>query len=203
MSKRLFLAVALNEPLREAVAEWAGSARRRCAGWRWVAAQNLHLTLRFFGETDSGTQERLGQRLAGLGGLEGPFELELAGWGVFPSPSRPRVLWVGVSEGAQPLEHLAAEVEREAVDLGFAPEQRRFHPHLTVARAQRGRKAPQLPGDPQAPPERLGSMPVDRLVLYRSQLGSGGPTYTRELEVPLTGATPADEGRSRYGHEER
>ena len=194
MSQRLFLAVSLSDALREKVSAWTEALRRKHAGWRWVAAANLHLTLRFYGETGEETAEGLRERLSHYGEREGPFRLELAGWGAFPSASRPRVLWIGVSGEIAPLERLAERAERDAVDLGFEPERRRFHPHLTVARAARGRGSPSLPSRDEPGEPRFGDMPVDRLVLYRSQLGPQGPTYDRVLEVPLDGRSGTGAG---------
>jgi 2'-5' RNA ligase len=194
MKGRLFLAVPLSDSLRENVSAWTDELRREHSGWRWVTAANLHLTLRFYGETGEETAARLRDRLSLYRDIEGPFRLELAGWGAFPSVSRPRVLWIGVGGEVGPLERLAERAERDAVDLGFEPERRRFHPHLTVARAARGRGSPSLPpgGEPGEP--RFGDMPVDRLVLYRSQLGPQGPTYDRVLEVPLGGRSGTGAG---------
>jgi 2'-5' RNA ligase len=188
MSNRLFLAVPLSPEVRQAVSRWTATLERRKDGWRWVAPDNLHLTLRFYGETAEATEAALRERLRRMKSLAPPFELELAGWGAFPSPARPRVLWIGVGGELGPLERLAVTAERDAVELGFERERRRFHPHLTVARAARGRGRPELPA-PAGPGEpRFGHLPVDRIVLYRSELGPGGPTYQRALEVPLVGA---------------
>jgi 2'-5' RNA ligase len=188
MSNRLFLAVPLPRETKEAVARWTESLKARHDGWRWVSPDNLHLTLRFYGETAEEIESRLVERLRELESKEAAFDLEVCGWGTFPSPSRPRILWIGVTGELAPLERLARAAEEDAVALGFEPERRRFHPHLTVARAGRGRGRPSLPPRNRDGEPRFGDLPVDRIVLYRSQLGPGGPKYEPALEVPLRGA---------------
>jgi 2'-5' RNA ligase len=194
MTRRLFLAVPVSDSLRESVAAWTEQLRRAHSGWRWVASANLHLTLRFYGETSEATAGQLCDRLTRYGALEAPFRLELAGWGAFPSLARPRVLWIGVSGDLEPVERLAEAAERDAAELGFEAERRRFHPHLTVARASRGRRRPSLPAKGEHAEPRFGDMSVDRLVLYRSQLGPQGPSYERVLEIPLTGTSDTGAG---------
>ncbi|MCU0223470.1 MAG: RNA 2',3'-cyclic phosphodiesterase [Acidobacteria bacterium] len=173
---RLFFAVPAPPAVRDALGAWSRAARRRADGWRWVDPALVHLTLRFLGETD-------GARLAEVAAAAGEatrgvprHAVQVCGWGVFPASRRPRVLWAGLAGDLEPLRGLAERLEREARLLGFAPEERPFRPHLTLARAARD-AAPRPPGTPDDAAPDFGAMPVEELVLYRSHLGPAGATY--------------------------
>lgn len=193
MGNRLFLAVTIPGDVKESIARWVASVRAPGDGWRWVRPTNLHLTLRFYGETGEQVHEALVESVARLAKTEQPTEIRLEGWGAFPGSSRPRVLWIGLGGDVDTLARLAGRAEEEAVRLGFEPERRPFRPHLTVARAERRGGRPRLPQDETRGELRPGAVPVDRIVLYRSHLGPGGPAYEEVLEAPLG---PGDSGTS-------
>jgi 2'-5' RNA ligase len=129
---RLFVALELPESHRASLAGVCEQGRR--GGVRWVPAENVHLTLKFLGEVDEGLVPELEKALAAAAARARPFALALKGGGCFPNARSPRVIWVGVGEGADEASGLAAEVERALKPLGFAPEKRRFRPHLTIGR---------------------------------------------------------------------
>lgn len=185
MSWRLFLAVETAPETRERLAAWIAGLRRECPGWRWVAAGNIHLTVRFFGETPA---DRLGGLCRDLGRLalgHPQTVLRVAGWGCFPNPRRPRVLWAGMDGPTQRLAALAGEAEILAREHAFAPEERAFNPHLTVARAARQGPSPVLPppGVPGQPV--FGPLAVRELVLFRSHLEPQGSRYEVLERFPL------------------
>jgi RNA 2',3'-cyclic 3'-phosphodiesterase len=102
------------------------------------------------------------------------FELRLGELGAFKRGRAARVVWLGVQSGREEIEALAAQVEAECVRAGLEAEGRRFHAHLTLARARPrdGAPLPELPGPPDLDPWR-----ADELLLYRSRLGRGGSVY--------------------------
>ena len=185
---RLFIAVNLPDALRQELWEAAEPLRRGAFPVKWVAADALHLTLKFLGDV---APEREAELLAGMeqaaGGAK-PFALHLAGFGVFPSISRPRVIWAGCDAPA-PLELLQHGVERKMEGLGFAVEGRAFQPHLTLGRAE-GRARP---GDFAKLAQRLdaadfsGDALIESLDLMESRLAPTGAHYTRRHAVPLAG----------------
>jgi 2'-5' RNA ligase len=132
---RLFVAVNLPRPLRDAIYAAAAPLRAGGPAIRWVEPDGIHLTLKFLGEVAD-------DRLAGIiAALERactgarPFPLEVSGFGAFPTPERARVVWVGC-ESAPPLELIQHGVERAFAELGFSVEGRPFRPHLTLGRAK-------------------------------------------------------------------
>ncbi len=184
---RLFLAVDVPPATRDAVFAWAAAFRAPDDGWRWVAPAAVHVTLRFYGETADATLPELQRRVAGAAAAGRPSDLRVAGWGVFPATSRARVLWAGIAGDASALAGIARAAEDDARALGFAPEERAFKAHLTVARARAGAR-PRLPGAPAREAPDFGPLPVRELVLYRSHLGPQGARYEPLLRVPLGGS---------------
>ena len=175
---RLFIGVAIPQPLRDEVGERIAALRRRLPAARWVAAEKLHLTLSFLGETEEAALPTLSAALQEVFARHVPFELQIAGAGWFPPGRGARVLWLGLENG-RALEKLQSGVaEQLAAGLGMEWERRSYHAHLTVARCSRPwprRAAESWVG---AFPSRLGEpFEVEAGHLFRSRLGRGGATY--------------------------
>ncbi len=174
--RRVFLAVDLDDEVRHGLAAHLGS-------WSPLPGSspppaNWHLTLRFLGKVDEPTYETL---LAKLDEAElGPsFSLSFGGLGAFPRAARATVLWLGTDAGSDALGGLAAAIEGAVVEAGFMPEERPFHPHLTLSRIR-------PPQDVQSLIESVPSFPlrqaVDHITVFESILGRGPAAYV-PLEV--------------------
>ncbi|MCL4265291.1 MAG: RNA 2',3'-cyclic phosphodiesterase [Anaerolineae bacterium] len=149
---------------------------------RWVQPQNMHLTLRFLGDTArSGfglavTQlPHLGQQLDELAAHHAPFSLQLERLGCFPNPKRPRVIWTGVAGDLAALLAVKQELDERLAPLGWAVEDKPFSAHLTIGRV----------GDGRLPSTLNWNLPVKPLPfvvanihLIESQLTPKGPLYT-------------------------
>ncbi len=154
-------------------------------GIRTVRPEQLHLTLRFLGETDEGLVEAIGGVMRDAVATVASFRMAFSGVGVFPNAKRPRVVWIGL-KGAEPLVGIAREVERGIVGLGFPREKRSFRPHATVARVKRLSHHERLRSLLDRWSEReFGTMEVRVITLKRSVLTPQGPIYTTVLEAPL------------------
>lgn len=164
---------------RKRVAELQGGLKTTRTQVKWVEPANFHFTLRFLGEVPDEEVEEVAQAAEGTWGMRGPSRVALRGAGCFPNVRRPRVIWVGVSEGGERLQELhEALSERLQSALGIEPEGRPFSPHLTIGRV----KAP--PADTalaqaigQLSEAEAGAFPLDRFVLYQSVLRRSGPVY--------------------------
>lgn len=180
-SLRLFAALWLPEPLAEAARRRLERLRAGARGVRWVRPEQLHLTLKFLGETPGDRRPAVEGALAGAAAAGRPIDLRLTSGGVFPSGGPPRVLWLG-AEPAGELAALAGAVDEALAPLGFPPESRPFRPHLTLGRAEPGAVFDRaiLAREMAEPPAVAGS-----LALVRSVLGPGGPQYTTIAEWPL------------------
>jgi 2'-5' RNA ligase len=159
----------------------------------WVGRDNFHLTLKFLGDVDSARLEAivaaLGEAAAGCS----PFDLAVGGLGAFPSPTRPRVLWVGLDAGAGEAARLAERVDQTLAGVGFARETRAFSPHVTLGRVREPRRQPGLAEFLRG--GEFGRQHVDRLCLMQSTLSPRGARYTELAAVPLA-TTPHAERES-------
>jgi RNA 2',3'-cyclic 3'-phosphodiesterase len=168
---RLFVAIDLPAAHRERLAGYLAACQEVAPHYRWVPAENLHLTLRFIGNVRVETVDPIRSSLAEVG--RRPFRMRLGGLGEFGSPSRPRVVWIGVEEGRDAAAELATEVEAACRRAGLPPTDLPFRPHLTLARAGKtGGRLPQLPDTP-----RLDPWQVRGFTLYRTRLGRPHPRY--------------------------
>jgi 2'-5' RNA ligase len=187
---RLFVAVPLPAALKTAASAVQQQVARLAgpAGWRvsWTPPENLHLTLKFLGSTPAVRLDAI-RSVLDEATDHPPFELRLAGLGSFPPVGRPRVLWVGVEEGARDLGQIARRLEAGFEPLGFSPESRRFHPHLTLGRVKDGRARAEDVLAPVREAE-VGALRVDEVRLYQSHLSASGAEHAVVHTSPLGGS---------------
>ena len=183
---RSFVALGLPDHVREAVA----ALPRRFgseSGLAWARAAQAHLTLAFLGERDDEALARVRRRARELAASAAPFAADLRGAGAFPQPQRARVLWLGWGEGSAAVEALQVRLADGLREDGFALEARRFHPHVTLARAR-------TPRDVSAIVSALATWRSDpwqvtALDVMASRLTPSGALHT-QLERCLLGAAP-------------
>lgn len=180
---RLFVALEVPEvPLRD-VRRRVDAIRDRLPRARWVDLENVHLTLLFLGETAESDVPALASGLRGAFARCPPLDLRLAGGGTFP-PGRPaRVAWLGV-EAPEEILTLQAGLTRAAVDaLGFAPEERPYQSHVTLARCPDPWRRDAIEKFTSAFPGPVGPPWVaDHGTLFESKLSPKGARY-RAVEV--------------------
>ena len=144
---------------------------------KWVRAENLHVTLKFLGETQPEKLTPLQNGLALIRSPE-PVRLEFRSLDFFPNDKRPRVFWAGMEASAN-LKSLAADIDYAAHRLGFPLEERPFTPHLTLARFQPPGIAPKLRELIQGrSAQSFGSLTTSEFHLIESKLKPGGAEYT-------------------------
>jgi 2'-5' RNA ligase len=144
---------------------------------------NWHITLRFLGATDPDRKEKL-RRAVDDATLPEAFEARIASWGVFPRPAAARVFWVGVEDSSGTLGAIASTLELLARTAGFPPEERKFKPHITLARF---RDPLDLRPALKDLPEIDARFTIGSIVLFRSHLGSGPARYERLFVHRLPG----------------
>ncbi|MBI4521101.1 MAG: RNA 2',3'-cyclic phosphodiesterase [Gemmatimonadetes bacterium] len=176
---RLFIAV--NLPKKEKMRIHRAARPLREAGYpvRWVPPDLVHITLKFLGEILADYQESIMQSLRRVAEKTYDFELELSGFGGFPTLRRPRVIWAGV-DPTPALRCLKQDLEWEFSALGFEREPRAFQPHITLGRAERDATVGQFRRLDELASEATYSakIGVHRIDLMRSQLAASGSTYT-------------------------
>lgn len=193
---RLFVALDLDESIRQQIAGFIEQMRSLAPNARWMNPDSLHITLKFIGEqpdTKVKDVETALEQVSGAG-----FPLSFRGCGFFPTAKSARVFWAGI-EADPELGRLAADIETALEPLGIEREKRAYSPHLTLARAGGGSGAPsrqrgdrpncafsrvqERPGHAAAP--EFGTMTACEFFLYRSQLSSQGAKYSKLARFPL------------------
>jgi 2'-5' RNA ligase len=175
---RLFVAIDLPDRQREQLAMLANGL----PGARWVAEDNLHLTLRFLGELDGSEAADVDAALAGLR-MPG-FELRLEGVGHFGDGRKLRSIWAGV-EASPALGRLRDKVEQAVIRAGLPPDKRKFKPHVTLARFKSNPGAKLQDFLAEYALFRAEPFQVESFTLYSSFLSANGAIYRPEAEYPL------------------
>jgi 2'-5' RNA ligase len=184
---RLFIAIRCPEAVAAALSAW--QAELRAAGGqavRWVAPAAFHLTLRFFGELPEEAARAAEAALRAAVAGRSPFPVTLRGGGAFPRPTAARVIWAGVANPGDGLADLAAAVEAACAAQGLGRAEGPFSPHLTVGRARRAARPPDMGAALRTAAARaFGTWPVETVELIHSTLTPSGPVYRTRLTTPL------------------
>jgi 2'-5' RNA ligase len=135
---RSFIAVNFSEEVKKKLAEIQHELKNAVEGsLKWVEEENLHLTLKFMGDVREDVLGHIKSSLSPVFKNYRQFKVEFKNVGAFPTVNKPRVLWVGIEKGKNELEKLAIEIENTLNDkLGIAKEERKFLPHITLARVK-------------------------------------------------------------------
>ena len=190
---RSFIAVKLNEEAHLALRQVQGTLRKKPGGQvgKWINPESIHLTLKFLGDVPATRIAEISEALKQACAGHGPFDLSLEGLGCFPNLRRPRVIWAGVGGDVRTLRRLQQDVEEAMNRLGYAPEERDFSPHLTLARVERNAR----PGDVEAVGQEvqrtilgeIARLRVEHVYLMRSDLRPAGAVYTELAVADLQG----------------
>ena len=189
-SIRAFVAVELPSEVRDALASVVRLLDdRRIGGLRTVDPASAHLTLKFLGNVPASRVAAIEDALVAAASRSTALRLRLDGTGTFPERGAPRVLWVGLAGETDGLAALRSRIEEALQPLGFAPEGRPFHPHLTLARmsdrsarSDRKRASDALSSAPFEPGLKFA---VESVSLMRSILRREGACYVRLASIPL------------------
>ena len=187
---RAFLASELPPALQEKIHAATGGLRKALRDdlIRWVPAHNVHLTLKFLGDISPSSIELIKQMLLTEAAAFPAFEVQVEGLGCYPTPRRPRVLWVGLKAPAE-LTSLQRAIEAASARLGYESEERDFSPHLTIGRVRQNASSADLQKIRTALEENqfgsLGRARIDAVHLFKSELRPEGSIYTRLFSAPL------------------
>jgi 2'-5' RNA ligase len=176
---RAFIAIDLNEEIKKRICAFIRELDTGEKGIRWVKTRGMHLTLKFLGEVPEEKIERIKPLLENIAGNYPSFRLKLKGTGAFPPGAKfPRVMWIGI-EMNETLENMQTRVENELQNLGISRENRKFHPHLTLARIKGRPDIEKVLESLASHAETdFGGMIVNRLTLFKSTLKPTGAEYT-------------------------
>lgn len=183
---RLFVGIEVPEPSRREVRRRVDGVRDRLPRARWVGFDNVHLTLLFLGETAEAEVPALATKLREVFSRYPPLDLRLASGGTFPTNRPARVVWVGV-DAPEDLTTLQADITQAAVEaLGFEPEDRPYHPHVTLARCPDPWRREAIDKFKTALTGPVGPPFVaDHGVLFESKLSPKGSRYRAVETFPM------------------
>ncbi|MBU0985114.1 MAG: RNA 2',3'-cyclic phosphodiesterase [candidate division Zixibacteria bacterium] len=188
---RLFIALPLADEVESRLGHIIADLRPDGSSVKWVASNNIHLTVKFLGDTDDRLIPAIIKHLETIASQFQPMSATIDRLGAFPNLRKPRVIWAGSSAPPEMAGRIAEAVDAAVHGLGFERETRKFKPHLTLGRVKQGRSVGHLPEALEN--YRLTPIPfrLDRLVLFKSTLTPQGALYDRLAECPL--------GEERFG----
>ncbi|MFL6443291.1 MAG: RNA 2',3'-cyclic phosphodiesterase [Candidatus Sulfotelmatobacter sp.] len=193
---RLFVALDIDDPIRERITRFVEGVQNFAPDARWAKEESLHVTLKFIGEQAESSVDQIKEALAATAGRS--TQIVFRGYGFFPTAKSARVFWIGMEAGPE-LAALAASVDASMAPLGIAKEERKFTPHLTLARSSGGSGAPGRRREDgpwrtfehlqeklsALPAPDFGSMTAREFFLYQSRLSPKGSTYTKLARFDL------------------
>lgn len=187
---RAFIAVDLSPEIQRQLDEVLKNYRAQLPNIpiRWVAASNIHLTLKFLGDVSLSNLNILTEMIQKEVSNHHQFEISVGGSGAFPNLRQPRVVWVGVEAPAE-LTAIQNGIETTTARLGYMREERAFSPHLTLGRVSRNATSQDVKAISKALETTrvgfLGATCVEKVHLYRSDLQPTGAVYTQIFSSSL------------------
>ena len=174
---RSFIAVDLDDQkLLQSIVAAQQTLSRAGGDLKLVEPQNIHITLRFLGEIGQELVQDIIEQMKEV--RFSPFTARFKGVGVFPNAHRPRVVWIGIEDGAKEMSEISNTLEKGLRTLRVQPDNRGFTPHLTIARVRSGRNISELSRTiSEMQDMEFGSIGVNCVRLKKSTLSSSGPTY--------------------------
>jgi 2'-5' RNA ligase len=184
---RLFIAVDTPEEIKDKLEDLSARLSRSNAQVRWEGREKFHATLKFLGGTDQSLLAPIGASLERISAQLTPFPVVVRGVGSFPGRGNPRVVWVGLDDPDGGLERLHLSIDQEMTRLGFKPEERTFHPHVTLGRVKGARNLDNLRRMLESVTFESHPTTVHEVLLVRSELKSTGSAYTTLKSFPFVG----------------
>jgi RNA 2',3'-cyclic 3'-phosphodiesterase len=190
---RTFLAVDLSKAIRDRAVALQTRLARAGTEVKWVERENLHVTLLFLGEVDNREIVQVCRLAKQCTAGEPSFPMSVESVGCFPNVRRPRIIWIGVGEGAQPLCAVHDALELSLAELGYRREERRYKPHATLGRVKSDLPTDKLSQALLAEATwKGGETVVQEILIMGSELTPQGPVYTVLGRAGLGGAAPDD-----------
>ena len=183
---RLFIAIEIPGAIKQAIAEIQERLKAGGASANWTRPEGIHLTLKFLGEVGEARVPSIVQALTEAARGTGRLSLSVGSAGAFPNVKIPRVLWLGVTGDVEKLSILQGTVEDAMSGLGFEREDRKFSPHLTLARIKFPRPRDNWQQRIQDIKDvRVGAFDAGAVSLMQSVLRREGAIYTEVGSVEL------------------
>ncbi|MBR6023565.1 MAG: RNA 2',3'-cyclic phosphodiesterase [Methanobrevibacter sp.] len=181
---RAFLAVDLDDDLKPKINKIIREFKKTNANIKYVDLQNLHFTLKFFGDIDTEGIDLIGEKIEKVIGDFDSFTIKIKGCGAFPNKNRIKVIWVGLDED-QILKELHDKLDKEFNSIGFDLD-KKFSSHLTIGRMRSGKAKDKVKNTLDSYDDiDIGTMEVNTIILKKSTLTPSGPIYEDLIEFRL------------------
>ena len=176
-SVRAFLSIGIDDQvLLSQIRKIQERLDQTAAKMKIVKSENVHFTLRFFGDTPLARLDEIKTQLDKIDFT--PFEIEVAGVGSFPNRRKPRIIWIGVTKNAFEIVRLKDEIDSSLIAIGYQPEKRKYTPHATIARVRHVNDSRGIADNLEhLANEVTGRMSVKRVTMMKSTLTPSGPIY--------------------------
>lgn len=185
MDLRCFIAVEIPLSVTESIARVTDDLKKTGGDVRWVRPDNIHLTIKFLGQTDESIVPAIKNALLEKLVPYQPFYITIAGAGYFPDNRRPRIIWIGI-EPEEQLPGLLRDVEETMFSLGFPREKKPFSGHLTIGRVRSPRRIFETVAVLDTfTGHCFGSVEVNKIDLMSSILKPAGAEYSTLAEIPF------------------
>jgi len=182
---RCFIALDISEPVKRDFRDIIDRLKRHHADIKWVPVDNIHLTLKFLGNTPENILLNIRACLFNVVLSYNPFYIKVYAIGMFPNRKYPKVIWIGVKD-SEIVENLYIDIENAMLSLGFKKEQKRFKPHLTIGRVRSQKGIMDLVNELDSYREKdFGNIHVKTIKLMKSELNPQGAKYSCLFEIPL------------------
>jgi len=182
---RLFIAINTPQEMLPLLAGVRDRLEPTRADVRWEPDGKLHCTLKFLGDTGEEVLPDIISALEGVASSTPPFPIRYSGLGCFPDKREPRIIWVGMEDANGILQRLAQTVETRMEALGFKPEQRIYHPHVTLGRVQSSRRMRELLAMMETVIFQSSPAFLREIELVKSKLKARGSAYTMVAKMTL------------------
>jgi len=190
MNKRLFIAVPVEERTKNLLKQNISKAQKSLDyNLKWVSGENLHLTLKFLGDTNPERLQEIKTTLSNTCSQFKTLNLYYNHFGAFPSTNYPKVLFFGLKDNTNRLKNLQINIENSLDKLGFDKENREYTPHLTFARTRKSTNINNLKNDYNnfiKNNDLRIYQKVNQISLIESKLYKSGPVYEEIFSINLT-----------------
>ncbi len=185
MGLRCFISLELPEELKKNIYGYIEKLKAAGADVKWIPPENLHLTLKFLGNTQEELLKDINERLFSLAKSYERFSLQVSGAGAFPNIKYPRVIWLGVHDSEEIIK-LQRDIDESMAGLGFEKDDKQFTPHLTIGRVKSMRNKDALIKELATLKEvDFGKIGVNNITMMKSELKPGGAEHVKLGEIPI------------------
>jgi 2'-5' RNA ligase len=186
MSIRSFVALPIPHEIRDHLARLHQSVPHSAGRITWVKPEAIHLTCVFLGDIEEDQVDPITAALREAAADTEPFVTCLDGVGAFPDFRKPRTIWVGYDTGADEVVALKQAIDTALEPLGFQPEKRSFHPHVTLGRVKQQGNARELEHAAAEWILPFENWMTHHVIFFQSELTKHGPVYTPLATIPMS-----------------